>query len=151
MQFSDIEISQLKKIDRRTQPHSILTELILKSSMPLTRDEKAAIEAFVKRKIAGYFRDQLVGALLIDLCGGCGAASATVGVYQTVKVRRNISMRLKCGRILKLFLHYSRLQEARDFISLVKYINHHRDGKPLTEEKLEKAFENAVRFGSYMD
>jgi hypothetical protein len=97
MQFSDIEISQLKKTDRRTQPHSILIELISKSSMPLTRDEEAAIKAFMKRKIAGYFRDQLVNAILIDLCGGCGAASATVGVYQTVKVTRNISMRPKRG------------------------------------------------------
>ena len=54
----------------------------------LTHDEKQAVMAFVGKKVAGHIRDEIAAAVVLDLCGGCGLASATLAAVQTARVRQ---------------------------------------------------------------
>jgi hypothetical protein len=59
----------------------------------LSGAEKDAIAVFVARRVARHCRDELIAAVLIDVCGGCGLASATIAALQTAQVKRNILIR----------------------------------------------------------
>lgn len=56
----------------------------------LSRAEKDALAVFVARRVGKHFQNELIAAVALDLCGGCGLASATIAAVQTAKVNRYI-------------------------------------------------------------
>ena len=61
----------------------------------LSRADKDTITKIVVKKIAEKLAVQVAGSVIVDMCGGCGAASAGIAALQVAKVRRNILIRSK--------------------------------------------------------
>ena len=54
----------------------------------LSHHEKQAVLAFLRDKLAEHILDEIAAAVILDLCGGCGLASATLAAVQTARVRQ---------------------------------------------------------------
>lgn len=70
-------------------PASLRETLFFSMPQKLSSAEMDAIAKFVAMKVARHAGEQLAGALIADLCGGCGLASAGLTAYLSVQVRQN--------------------------------------------------------------